>query len=142
MLARALHDVAYRVETVECWNAVVEHQLELLRLIRNDNMGIRHQVPFTLLYLNRDDDVVDFIRYWYTNANEEGDLPDYTSQPGTWIYGRTPNARLQSIFATHPKINSRARELPFLVALLIVKLRVIAKLEARAKTFELFSKTK
>lgn len=142
-LTRELYNLAYWLETVEAWERTLGHQLELLRLIRNDNIGVRSNVPFVLLYLNRDDDCMDFIRHWYRDYGGEMDreeMPD--SSPGDWLYGRTPNARMIDIFALHPTIDPSYTGLEFLVALLIIKLRVVAAFEAREKSFALFENTK
>lgn len=142
-LSRELYHLVYWIETVEAWEAVLGHQLELLRLIRRDNMGIRSKVPFVLLYLNRDDDCMDFIRFWYRDSGGEMDGEEMAeSSPGDWLYGRTPNGRLMDIFALHPTIDPSYTDLAFLVAILIIKLRVVAAFDAREKSFALFENTK
>lgn len=139
-LASELYRVAFHAETLQQWELVLGHQLELLRLIRRDNIGIRYSVPFVLLYLNRDD-CLDFLNHWYLDCNEESDNDELhaTSNPGDWWYGRTPNARFMSIFDKNPKLDPKSFSLPLFVALLLVK-RIVAAIDARVKSFGLFSK--
>lgn len=56
------------------------------------------------------------------------------------MYGRSPNPRFISIFDKNPELNPKTLPLPFSVALL-VKLCIVAAIEARQTSFGFFSKT-
>lgn len=109
-----LSDLASSLETVEAWQLVLGHQLELLPLIRGDNIGIHKSILPVLLYLNRDDDCMDFIGWWYRDYAKEFDEQFPESSPGDWIFGRNPDARLMDIFALHPAFEPKYFDLAFL----------------------------
>ena len=50
--------------------AQVEHLLDMLRLCRSDNMGVRNMVPPLLLRLNKDQECYDFIKWWQTTGRQ------------------------------------------------------------------------
>lgn len=50
----------------------VDHFMDMLRLNRSDDMGLRNQVPALMLRLGRDQDAYDFIKWWAT-CDPDGD---------------------------------------------------------------------
>ena len=68
------------------------HYMELLRLCHGDNMGVRFEVPFILLSLNRDQDAYDFIKWWMT-IDEDGiydwGQPPQDTQRGLVIFKKS-----------------------------------------------------
>ncbi|KAF6830126.1 MYND finger [Colletotrichum plurivorum] len=56
--------------TVDGVERAVEHELDMLRLCRSDNMGIRNMAPHLLLRLGRDQEAYDFLKWWATTGNE------------------------------------------------------------------------
>ncbi len=143
-LSKALYSIAYGEECVEIWEKVLGHQLEIMRLNRSDNLGVRFGAVFVMLYLNRDDDCYAFMRHFLDNDVREADeenLPDLVSRPGDWIYGKEPDCRFGDMIADL-RLNPKFMPLAFLVALLIIKMRIVAQYEARKKTFSIFASTK
>jgi hypothetical protein len=79
----------------------VDHCMDMLRLNRSDNMGLRNFVPALMLRLGRDQDAYDFVRWWAT-CDPDGDydwgnvnLPhldtkdaDALEDPRWWAGGR------------------------------------------------------
>ncbi|KAM0700537.1 hypothetical protein Q7P35_012258 [Cladosporium inversicolor] len=49
----------------------LEHLLDMLRLNRSDNMCLRDLVPALHLRLGREQACYDFIKWWYTRAQDE-----------------------------------------------------------------------
>jgi len=49
----------------------LDHLLDMLRLNRSDNMGLRDLVPALYLRLGREQACYDFIKWWYTTAQDE-----------------------------------------------------------------------
>ncbi|KAF6810577.1 MYND finger [Colletotrichum sojae] len=58
--------------TVDGVERAVEHQLDMLRLCRSDNMGIRGVAPHLLLRLGRDQEAYDFLKWWNAFEKVEG----------------------------------------------------------------------
>ncbi|POS80317.1 hypothetical protein DHEL01_v201300 [Diaporthe helianthi] len=49
----------------------VDHIMDMMRLNRSDNMGLRELVPALMLRLGRDQDAYDFVRWWATCSLDE-----------------------------------------------------------------------
>mmetsp|Transcript_15023 Transcript_15023/g.22098 ORF Transcript_15023/g.22098 Transcript_15023/m.22098 type:complete len:129 (+) Transcript_15023:525-911(+) len=109
----------------------------MLRLSSSDNLGIRYRFPFVLINLNRDDDAYCFIRYWmddYDSNYEVREKKHERSQKGNWLYLKEEGARFGDILQEVPdnKKNSlKYASLALLVASAVIKMRVVAALEAK-----------
>ena len=57
----SLVDATMKVKTLDAVQSALEHVMDMLRLCRYDNGGIRHLVPHLLLRLGRDQDCYNFI---------------------------------------------------------------------------------
>ena len=137
-LANLIHDeLAYDQETVELWEKVLMHYQEMLRLSSGDNLGLRFRFPFILLYLNRDDDAYAFCRYWMnSDDNDSYEARQETienSTEGEWIYPREEGCRYNDFFAECPSANNKYAGLPWLVAVCIIKLRLVAAFDEKKK---------
>lgn len=112
------------------WEKVLFHALAMLRLDVNDSLQMRLMVPFILLYLNRDDDAFDFMRY-LLQVGKEVSMDDLkrrylASREGEWIYPHMENCRFLDLFKECAMATARNVPTEFLVALLIIKVRLIA----------------
>lgn len=142
-LLKAHWDAANDSEVKELWEKTLFYSLEHLRLGAVDHMGARLRVPFILLFLNRDDDACTFIQYWSRPPETVLDSDaiydtHFNSKEGDWIYPCVPNIRYSDISDQIMDSNDfQAVELPFLVALAIIKLRVVAEHEAISQSLEL-----
>jgi hypothetical protein len=54
------------IKTREAVEAQLEHDLDMLRLCRSDNIGVREDIPHLMLRLDRDQECYDFIKWWFT----------------------------------------------------------------------------
>ncbi|GAX17186.1 hypothetical protein FisN_10Lh034 [Fistulifera solaris] len=131
------------VETKSVWEKALSHALELMRLDYRDVIETRYVIPFILLNLNRDDDAFDFIRYWMKiDLNDRSKLFDlmnrhFESREGEWIYPRNQNCRFRDVFEECANVNDRKAPLAFLVALLIIKCRIVATYDATCGSMDL-----
>lgn len=105
---------------------------------------MRFVTPFILLYLNRDDDAFDFIRYWEKADFMRGEESiaellrrHARSREGEWLYPREKNCRFLDFFEECPAANDKDVPLAFLVALLIIKLRLDAGYDATCQSIDL-----
>ncbi|KAJ5621183.1 hypothetical protein N7528_005966 [Penicillium herquei] len=75
----ALTEAIGRIHNVEATEAQLEHLMDMLRLCRSDNMGLRSLVPALMLRLNKDQQCYDFIKWWATDRDDydwgDTDLP-------------------------------------------------------------------
>lgn len=68
----ALVEALLESETYTAVNAAHDHIMDLLRLSRSDNMGVRDLVPALKLRLGKDQECYDFC-VWYATTGEEDD---------------------------------------------------------------------
>ena len=66
-------DALLAIKTKEAVEEAHSHVMDMLRLCRGDNMGVRDLVPALYLRLNRDQPCYDFIK-WYSTSGRD---PDY-----------------------------------------------------------------
>ena len=78
--------------------------------------------------MNRDDDAYSFCRYWM-RENLEREAEHATSHEGDWLHPREEGCRFLDIFAECPEVTPKCMDLPFLVIILIIKMRLVAGLE-------------
>ncbi|KAM5341968.1 hypothetical protein ACJ41O_014999 [Fusarium nematophilum] len=58
-----------RAEVVQ---AALGHMLDMMRLCRSDNMGLRYQIPALYIRLGRDQEAYDFMK-WYATTGQQND---------------------------------------------------------------------
>ncbi|KAG5656791.1 hypothetical protein KAF25_010344 [Fusarium avenaceum] len=64
------------VRTGEAAEVALNESLDMLRLCRGDNMGVRSQVPALYLRLGRDQDAYDFIKWYGVKGDSSYDWRD------------------------------------------------------------------
>lgn len=75
---QARHEVVtnqLNIRTGEAVEAALDNLLDMLRLCRGDNMGVRSQVPALYLRLGRDQEAFDFLK-WYADKSSNFDWGD------------------------------------------------------------------
>lgn len=124
MRARYAHiEALLKAKTRTAIETALDHSLDILRLNRSDNMGIRSQIPSLYLLLDRDQECYDFAKWWFTCD------PD-----GHYDWGNTdlPYLNIKNANAFEPYDTWRMDypDLSQLSMLLLVKLRLLFNLEA------------
>lgn len=101
----------------------LDHLLDMLRLNRSDNMGLRDLVPALYLRLSREQACYDFIKWWYTRAQDE----NYDS-------GNTdlPHLDIENADAFEPldTLKMKYADLPHRAMLCLLKWRLQTDLQA------------
>ncbi|KFY20567.1 hypothetical protein V493_07651 [Pseudogymnoascus sp. VKM F-4281 (FW-2241)] len=64
----ALVEALLKIKTYAAVEAALNHLLDMLRLCRGDNMGVRDVVPALFLRLGRDQECYDFVKWWATTG--------------------------------------------------------------------------
>lgn len=124
MRARWAHiDALSQVRTYEAIEAAVNHCLDMHRLCRSDNMGIRYSTPHLLLRLGKDQEAYDFLK-WYAliNMTDDYDYGDMTL-PFLDIKGA-------DVFENVTGFMPRFSALSHVVAVTLTKLRLLIDLRA------------
>ena len=66
---------------VEAAEAALSHMVDMLRLCRGDNMGIRSIMPALWVALGRDQEAYDFMKWWAAKGEESNFDPGDLSRP-------------------------------------------------------------
>jgi hypothetical protein len=69
----ALTEALQKVKTRHSAQAQLDHFMDMLRLCRSDNLGVRWIVPGLMLRLKKDQECYDFVKWW----NITGERGDY-----------------------------------------------------------------
>jgi len=159
-LSELIRDIAWDSEVESLWMKCLNLKLDLLRCNISDNQGIRSEVPYVLLYLNKDDECLRFIKwssynYRYKYARGYGHDSELSPvwEEGLFVYDEAGGDRFDDIF---PFIDDEGVKIPgvdmesygvlinhcvssrevylepsFLVALIVIKLRIVVHLEVQ-----------
>jgi hypothetical protein len=107
---------AYECEIKQVWEAALFHCEKAIKVRADYNLEVRVQIPFILLYLNRDDEAYAYIRYWFQEGIHGRSRP----------YPIETKCRFLDIFEENIKADMGNLRLPLFVALAIIKMRIIA----------------
>ncbi|GLI79005.1 hypothetical protein PoHVEF18_007327 [Penicillium ochrochloron] len=117
----ALVDHMGEIQNVQSVQAQLDHFMDMLRLCRSDNMGVRHLVPGLMLRLHKDQECYDFIKWWaVVNENSQYDWGD-TDLP----YLDIKNA---DVFQPVEPLCSGFPDLSHLVCLALLKIKLLFEL--------------
>ncbi|KAI0895717.1 hypothetical protein F4806DRAFT_467700 [Annulohypoxylon nitens] len=110
----------------------LEHMRDMLRLCRSDNLGIRDIVPATMLRLDLDQECYDFMKWWATcDPNGTYDWGDM-SLPYLNLHGANALEDPGFLIGKYASLN-------FLVALLILKLKLLVDIRNLKVTRKIFA---
>lgn len=121
-------DAQLKINTRQAVETALDHMLDMLRLCRGDNMGLRDIVPALFLRLSRDQECYDFCKWWETTGSEDNyDFGD-TSLP----YLDIKNA---DVFEPVDPFIGRYPSLSRTIAITLLKIRLLMDLQTleRAK---------
>jgi hypothetical protein len=83
-----------KISTLDATQTALDHAMNVLRLNRSDNMGVRNLIPALFLRLGRDQDCYDFVK-WYQTTGQESDY-DWGDLSLPFLHIRNANA-LESV---------------------------------------------
>lgn len=114
----ALVDHMGEIQSIQSVGARLDHFMDMLRLCRGDNMGVRDLVPGLMLRLHKDQECYDFIKWWaVVNKNSQYDWGD-TNLP----YLDIKNA---DVFEPVEPLCSDFPDLSHLVCLALLKIKLL-----------------
>lgn len=68
----AVVEALRKIKTRPAVQSAFDHIMDMLRLCRSDNIGVRDLAPALFLQLNKDQECYDFLK-WYATTGQEGD---------------------------------------------------------------------
>lgn len=145
-LANCYWRAAFNGEIKSVWEKALFHSFEVMRLDGLDTLEARFNIPFILLCLNRDDEAFAFMRHWmrYFEVPRRQQImlrQTFANKEGEWPYPREANCRYLDFFEECRHIDDREMPLSFLVALFIIKTRIVAAHYATRRSLELAFET-
>ncbi|KAI0563129.1 hypothetical protein FGB62_45g131 [Gracilaria domingensis] len=140
-----MEHITRNYEVAPLLEKVLEHRLYLLRLYV-DRFDLSQYIPFTLLRLDQEDRCVAFITNCTRSDNNDEELESPSEQPPYEPLKvddclNTFADRYADIFDTVPEARPNFVRTSFLIALCIVKLRIIARYEAKCERMDSFLHT-
>lgn len=113
----AAADALLQVDTVDAVDEALTHFMDMLRLCRGDNMGVRDFIPSLLLRLGREQECYDFIKWWAVVADDNS---------YNWGDVMVPYLDIQGADVLEPvdMFCSKYLNLSHLVSLALLKLRL------------------
>ncbi|KAF3204115.1 hypothetical protein TWF106_001631 [Orbilia oligospora] len=106
----------------------LEHLLDMLRLCRGDNMGVRDVVPGLYIRLGRDQEAYDFLKWWGTMAKE--DTYDWGDTESSYLDVKDADALEEPVEGWKGKWI----DLSHAVAVVLIKVRILIDLQAAQNT--------
>jgi len=124
MTARfTLVEALLKIKTTHAVQAAHSHLMDMLRLCRGDNMGVRDLVPALYLRLGKDQECYDFVKWWATTAeNSHYDWGD-TSLPYLHL-------KDEDVFEPVDLFTRRFAELTHAVSVTLIKIRLLLDVRA------------
>ena len=120
----AFIDALGSIDTRDAVETQLEHERDMLRLSRADNMGMRELVPFAMLRTDRDQDCYDFLKWQFTTGMD----PGYDWGNMNLGYLDVKNA---DVFESIESLGARKFEnLAHVTALTLLKVKLLLDLQA------------
>ncbi|KAH8671770.1 hypothetical protein BGZ60DRAFT_527222 [Tricladium varicosporioides] len=107
-----------KVHQYDAIKAGFDHIMDLLRLCRGDNMGVRFQAPALFLRLGKDQECYDFMKWWFTTGSQA----DYD-----WGDVNLPYLNLngEDVFESPELFLEQRPNLSYAVALTLLKVKLL-----------------
>ncbi|KAJ5698423.1 hypothetical protein N7462_000428 [Penicillium macrosclerotiorum] len=117
----SLADAMTRIHNVESTQTHLDHLMDMLRLCRADNLGVRAHVPALMLRLNKDQQCYDFIKWWSAiQTNTQYDMGN-TDLPYLDI-------KDADVFESVDGDQSKSSQLSHIVCLTLLKIKLLLDL--------------
>jgi hypothetical protein len=119
---RMLVEALLKSNTAQAITLSLDHLFDMLRLWRSDDIGARDIVPPLLIRLGRLQEAYDFCSWWSTTGQEDYEWRDVRAP-----YLDTKDA---NVFEDVGVFTQNARNLPHLVAVTLLKIRLLIDLHS------------
>lgn len=123
---RARYGLIEALEKIKTFDAVqvaLDHVMDILRLNRGDNMGVRDLAPPLLLRLGRDQDCYDFVK-WHQTTGQESDY-DWGDMSLPYLNVKNANA-----FESVEYLCSRWSQLSHTSSITLLKIKLLLDLKS------------
>ncbi|OBT81374.1 hypothetical protein VE02_09963 [Pseudogymnoascus sp. 03VT05] len=117
----ALVEALLEISTYAAVDAALNHLLDMLRLCRSDNMGVRDAAPALFLRLGKDQECYDFVKWWAST----GERSDYD-----WGDLDEPYLDLKDQNALEPPVLFARAGLSHSISVTLLKIRILFDLQA------------
>ncbi|KAF4443305.1 MYND finger [Fusarium austroafricanum] len=114
---------------IDAVKEALEHLLDMLRLCRGDNMGIRDLVPHLFIRLNKDQAAYDFVK-WYATTGSESNY-DWGDMDLPYLDVKDADVLEEPLEAWS---NGQYLSLSHVAAVTLIKVRILLDLQAAQNT--------
>ncbi|KAH8812755.1 hypothetical protein F5884DRAFT_786321 [Xylogone sp. PMI_703] len=118
-----LVEALVKVKTRAAVQSALDHLLDMLRLCRGDNQGVRDVAPALFLRLGKDQECYDFVKWWATTGNRS----DYDWGDMSLPYLDIKDA---DVFEDIAAVSRRFPDLSHLVSITLLKIRLLHDLRS------------
>ncbi|KAK9327490.1 hypothetical protein V1520DRAFT_348690 [Lipomyces starkeyi] len=129
----AFADALGKVKTKQAVQEQLGHLMDMLRLCRGDNLGVRALIPALMLRLNKDQQCYDFVKWWTLISDERDYDWGNTDLPYLDIKNADP-------FEDVNYLDRRGMELSHVVAVTLLKVKLVLDLQALENTTDVAGK--
>lgn len=130
----ALADKLLKIKTFDAVKSAFDHIMDMFRLCRGDNMGVRFMAPALFIRLGKDQECYDFLKWWATTIRD-----DYYG----WRDMDLPflDVRDAVVFESVRKFTGRLAALTHAVALMLIKMRLLRDVKSLKNSHCLYDKS-
>lgn len=119
----ALVECLLKIKTLHAVQTALDHALDMLRLCRGDNIGVRECIPAMFLRLGKDQECYDFIKWYFT-----------TGRDSHYDWGDTDlpflDVKDADAFESVELYTGRFADTSFVVAVALIKFRLLLDVQA------------
>lgn len=126
-------DSLVKIKTFSAVQEAFDHIMDMLRLCRGDNMGLRFMAPALFLRLGKDQECYDFIK-WYATTGSRGDY-DWGDMSLPFL-----DVRNADVFEPVELFIKKFGELSHALALFLLKLRLLRDVKSLQNSIFLYDR--
>lgn len=133
--------IAQKLETRDAWTIVLNQHWDLLHLVGGANVGIQKSTPFLMLRLNQDDDAYCYCRHAMSVDWSDSSEEDFETAT---IRSNSNKDRFRDVVADlggEQNWNRNFSDISFVVALVVIKMRLVAVYESMLEEIHAFGAT-
>lgn len=119
----ALVDKLLKIKTFDAVATAFDHIMDMIRLCRSDNMGLRDIVPAIFIRLGKDQECYDFVKWWAT-SDPHGDY-DWGDMDLPFL-----DVRDADVLESVSEFTGEFSDISHAVAVLLIKMRLLRNVKS------------
>lgn len=128
-----LVDKLVKIKTYDAVKNAFDHIMDMLRLCRGDNMGVRDIVPALFIRLGNDQECYDFLK-WYATTGSRSDY-DWGDMDLPYLDVRDADA-----FETITRFTTRFFDICHVIPLMLIKMNLLRDIKSLENSYFLYER--